>query len=514
MQQKKHLWSLYLIITTIIMSLIVQVYFNYKNYQVNQHQFFNQIQSSLDTATDNYYVNLAKNQHPFLTNNLRSKVLVSNGNHTSWASASSNNDNLSITINSIGLGKDSAKTTIHKKTNKDRFPKRDSINNKKLIRFLKNSPTTIDSLLPDLKYFETDNNKSENIWIKTNSDSTEIELITGLKTIYFSMTNDSLDFKRLNLLFQKELDRKKISIPYQLNHFKNKNLISSNSDTNFSKNKIKILAKSTYLNKGEKIELLFPNQTKMHLKKGLFGILLSLLLAIAIIASLFYLLNIIKNQKQIAEIKNDFISNITHEFKTPITTISAAVEAISNFNQTGNKNKTEEYLDITSNQLQKLNLMVEKVLETSTLDSEKLLLHKESTDIIKLIEKCIVNQSEKISFNINTESVFLELDKFHFENVINNLLDNAIKYGKDAIAININEDVNEIEILVSDNGMIPKNQKDKIFDKFYRIPKGDTHDVKGFGIGLYYSKKIVEKHNGTLVLLPTKNTVFQIILPR
>ena len=125
-----------------------------------------------------------------------------------------------------------------------------------------------------------------------------MELITGLQSIYFSIKNDSLDFRKLHSLFTEELKRKNIRITYQLNHYKNNIIISSNGiypDSNI----IKTIAKSTYLQKGERIELLFTNQTKTHLKKGLVGILLSLLLSIAIISSLFYLMHIIKKQKQI-----------------------------------------------------------------------------------------------------------------------------------------------------------------------------------------------------------------------
>ena len=131
--------------------------------------------------------------------------------------------------------------------------------------------------------------------------------------------------------------------------------------------------------------------------QGLSGILLSLLLSIAIISCLFYLLKTIKHQKQIAEVKNDLISNITHEFKTPISTIGVALESIKNFNVIDDKEKTKSYLEMSSTQLNKLNVMVEKLLETATLDSEDLDLNKDEIDIVVLISALL--EKHKISLD-------------------------------------------------------------------------------------------------------------------
>lgn len=238
------------------------------------------------------------------------------------------------------------------------------------------------------------------------------------------------------------------------------------------------------------------------------------------IFSLFYLLKIINQQKELAEIKNDLISNITHEFKTPITTVSTAIEAINTFNAINDKEKTKKYLSISSVQLKKLHLMVEKLLETATLDSEKLLLQKEETNLIDFIQKIttkhqIITKDKTINFSSNLNDLNINIDVFHFENAISNLIDNAIKYGGDTIEVNINTVLNNIEISVVDNGKgIEKHLQEKIFDKFYRVPKGNTHDVKGFGIGLYYTKKIIEKHHGIISLNSNSTqTVFKITLP-
>jgi len=121
----------------------------------------------------------------------------------------------------------------------------------------------------------------------------------------------------------------------------------------------------------------------------------------------------------------------------------------------------------------------------------------------------------KFHGNSFKDELMIDIDPFHFENAISNLIDNAIKYGGNKIEVHINIVLNNLEITIADNGNdIEKNQRDKVFDKFYRIPKGNTHNVKGFGIGLYYTKKIIEKHNGEIRLIPSSsNTIFKITLP-
>jgi two-component system phosphate regulon sensor histidine kinase PhoR len=245
-----------------------------------------------------------------------------------------------------------------------------------------------------------------------------------------------------------------------------------------------------------------------------------MLLVLGIVSCLFYLLKIIKHQKQLAEVKNDLISNITHEFKTPIATIGVALESINNFNAIEDKVKTKKYINISSEQLSKLNIMVEKLLETATLDSDNLELNKETVDVVTLLND--LTQRYKIQFpknefnaSLKVKNLKAQLDIFHFENAINNILDNAVKYGGKIISVDLIPQQNSFDILISDNGnTLSKANKDRIFEKFYRIPKGNTHDVKGFGIGLYYTKTIIEKHNGSIDLNLAKDlTTFKITLP-
>ena len=164
--------------------------------------------------------------------------------------------------------------------------------------------------------------------------------------------------------------------------------------------------------------------------------------------------------------------------------------------------------------------MVERLLETATLDSDSLDLNKEEIDVSILLHSLVnkhklQTETKIINVNLPPESIIVSVDFFHFENAINNILDNAIKYGGDVVNVNLSQNKTSFNISISDNGnSLKKVNKEKIFEKFYRVPKGNTHDVKGFGIGLYYTKKIIEKHNGSIELDLTKNmTNFKISLP-
>jgi two-component system phosphate regulon sensor histidine kinase PhoR len=247
-------------------------------------------------------------------------------------------------------------------------------------------------------------------------------------------------------------------------------------------------------------------------------LILSLLFSLAVVSCLFFLLLIIKKQKKIDEIKNDFINNITHEFKTPITTIGSALEGMSNFNPNNDLVKNKKYIDISFQQLQKLEKMVEKILETAILNVKEIKLNKEQINVVSfinsIIEKHLMTFDKSISFHFQDNSIFYNADPFYLENAISNLIDNAIKYGGDTIDISCFNSEKLLIIEIKDNGnSITKADENQIFEKFYRIPKGNLHDVKGYGIGLYYTKTILEMHKGKIDLIRTNETNFRITLP-
>ncbi|WP_223267266.1 sensor histidine kinase [Polaribacter sp. IC073] len=503
-----------------------------------KRQVTNEIQLSLDNAVEEYYSSLAKSS--FLTIIKNKYDDGGGGEKTLEKSAfgkilnklkknTSEKEKPSITITSLKFTSDEnmskeARDSLMNST-KDFVSKfnldQDAHQGTKEIKRIDDKKVST-QFTDKRKGFtlNSDTSKTNVKYFQGKKAADSLKFLTNLKPIFISFLDQSVEYEKIDSLIEKQLKKKGLDLKTSFHHLKKDTLFHQTKDSVLNFKAFSVSSKSTFVREDEAFELLYNNPTTEALKRSSFGIFLSLLLSLGVISSLFYLLKIINQQKQLATIKNDLISNITHEFKTPIATISAAIEAIENFNVLEDKKKTKKYLSMSSVQLKKLHQMVEKLLETATLDSEQLILKKETINIIETIKKLVakhqfLHSEKEITFSYNLQPIYLHIDLFHFENTISNLIDNAVKYGGKNIEINVNLILDTTQISVADDGYgIDKNQQEKIFDKFYRIPKGNTHDVKGFGIGLYYSKKIIEKHNGTLTLSLTKNsTIFKITLP-
>lgn len=262
-----------------------------------------------------------------------------------------------------------------------------------------------------------------------------------------------------------------------------------------------------------------------QLLRELAGIITSSLLILCVLVfSFYYLLRTIFRQKNLEELKSDFTRNITHELKTPISVASAANEALLQFSAYRNPQKRDEYLNVTRQQLGLLSDMVERILSMTRQEQEDYHLHLSGCNIKEMLGELVQNYSlafadkpeKKITFNpdVTPGDTVLYIDRFHFTHVLSNLIDNAIKYSGKEVIIEIT--VRGKEITVTDNGIgIPSGTIRRVFDKFYRVPTGNLHNVKGFGLGLYYTKLIVEKHGGTIVLnsKPGHGSTFKITLP-
>ena len=547
MNTQKYQWLFYLITATIIATIGVQFYWNYKNYEENKRQVTNEIQLSLDNAVEEYYSSLAKSDFLTIINNNSNSVAIfkkplSLIKEKSYKSKSIGNvlnrekinnsekekprvtlNNLKFTFNE-NLSKEkidsmmsSAKDFVIE-FNSDLDLDLDSLNNKK-----KDSGEVLNLIIDKKKGFNLNPDGDQIMfdqYFRGKKAADSLKLIKNLKPIFISFLDQSVEYEKIDSLIEKQLQKKGIELTTSFHHLKNDTLFHQTKDSLLATEKNSLRSKSTFVKDNEAFKLVYDNPSIVALKRSSFGIFLSLLLSLAVISSLFYLLKIINQQKELAAIKNDLISNITHEFKTPIATISAAIEAIKNFNALEDPEKTSKYLSMSSIQINKLHQMVEKLLETAMLDSEQLVLKKETVDIVDIAEKVVYKHQilalkKELSFSTTLQPCYANVDVFHFENVISNLIDNAVKYGGNQIEMNISSVLNTIEITVVDDGNgIEKNQKEKIFDKFYRVPKGNTHDVKGFGIGLYYCKKIIEKHEGVIGLTSDKSkTIFKITIP-
>ncbi|KAF0199822.1 MAG: histidine kinase [Bacteroidetes bacterium] len=269
----------------------------------------------------------------------------------------------------------------------------------------------------------------------------------------------------------------------------------------------------------------FPEQTR-YLLVQMSGMLIisGTLMLIIIIAFVVVMIAIIR-QKKLTEMKNDFINNMTHEFKTPISTVSLACEVLNDPEVSKTDELVYSYIDIISQENKRLGVLAEKILQTAILEKGQLILRKENIDLHSVISdviRKIAIQVEIRDGNITTDfratKPEILADKVHITNVINNLLDNANKYTpkKPAIVVATEDQGNGLLISITDNGTgISKNNQKKIFDKLYRVPTGDVHNVKGFGLGLSYVKFIAEKHGGQVSVEsePGKGSTFRVWLP-
>lgn len=269
----------------------------------------------------------------------------------------------------------------------------------------------------------------------------------------------------------------------------------------------------------------FPHQ-KSFILSSIWSLLIgSLIFTTIIVAVFYYTVAILFRQKKLSEIKNDFINNMTHEFKTPLATISLAVDAVNNPMILKDENKIKHYTNIIKEENKRMNRQVEKVLQMALLDKNQISLSNDDIDIHDIIYRAVENlnlQVEEnggsISTHLNAENYELTGDEVHLTNVISNLLDNAIKYSPDkpAIKISTESDDRGIYISIEDKGIGMSSEHLKmIFEKFYRVPTGNVHNIKGFGLGLTYVKAIVEAHGGTIEVKsqPKRGSEFKLFIP-
>jgi two-component system phosphate regulon sensor histidine kinase PhoR len=246
---------------------------------------------------------------------------------------------------------------------------------------------------------------------------------------------------------------------------------------------------------------------------------------ILIIVAFYTTIRTIYRQKKISEVKNDFVNNMTHELKTPISTISLACEALSDPAMSSDKASVSTFLNIIKEENKRLNMQVEKVLQAAVIEQKAFELKKENLNLHQIIQELgdlqafKIAEKGKIALHLNAKNANIKADIFHISNVFSNLIDNAIKYSKEDninVLIETKNIDNQIIISIKDEGIgIKKENLKYIFDKFYRVSKGNLHTVKGFGLGLSYVKEIIEKHEGKIEVKSkiNKGTKFIITLP-
>lgn len=269
----------------------------------------------------------------------------------------------------------------------------------------------------------------------------------------------------------------------------------------------------------------FPHQGTYVLRTMWALLAVSLVFLIIIVVTFSYTVGTVVRQKKLSDIKNDFINNMTHELKTPVSTISLACQAMNDPDLRTRPGFVEKYLKVIADENSRLGMVVESVLRTAVIDQGEFKLKRDEVNIHALAAQVVQNmgiQAEqkggRIEYTPQADNPLVTGDRVHLTNVIFNLLDNALKYTYEAplIKLSTRNHANGILIEVEDNGIgIARDQQKRVFEKLYRVPTGNVHDVKGFGLGLSYVKTIVEKHYGNVTLNsdPGRGSRFTIYLP-
>lgn len=251
-----------------------------------------------------------------------------------------------------------------------------------------------------------------------------------------------------------------------------------------------------------------------------FCFVLLLLCGLAFTLSYFTL----RQQMRLSEQKNDFISNMSHELKTPVTTAQLALEAFNHYDVLADAQKTKDYLQIAAWEMKRLEMLVGNMFNNARLEEGRILFQKEPIAVAELLHRLVLQfapvceeQSKELAFEYEGAELFVVADKLHLMGALYNIIDNAIKYGKHKTSIVLNASTSTVQIAITDDGPgIPVAYKDKIFEKFFRVPTGNLHLVKGYGLGLHYTKYVIAENGGTIKVqsAETGGTTFLITLPK
>lgn len=365
----------------------------------------------------------------------------------------------------------------------------------------------------------------------------DITLSLGMMPTISERYSSEEIYSKLDRAFKKEgLDdlRFEFAITSNSNDFalemQSRNFQEESLDTNhFRRRIIPIIPESNAGVEGliayEHLFIIIPD-FKDQVWKSLMGLLIiSGIFSIIIISAFYITVKTMLNQKKLSEIKSDFINNMTHELKTPLATISLAVDALNNEKVINDPKKTEYFRSIIKDENKRMNRQVETILSAALLEKQELKLNIKPVHLHEIIKKVadtfalqLEEKNGKTELKLNAKNDLIEVDEIHFTNLINNLVDNAVKYSKENLLITITTHLNGKNMImqVEDNGIgMSRETVKRVFEKFYRAHTGNVHNVKGFGLGMSYVKTVIDAHDGKIKVesTPGKGSVFTVEVP-
>lgn len=348
------------------------------------------------------------------------------------------------------------------------------------------------------------------------------DLILGERSI-----PDRMGHLMLDTLLSDELQNMGIQLPFQYAvEDKGEIVLASVSRPLLSDSyRIRLFPGDSFRN-NQFLYVTFPERENF-IYKNLIGLFTVSTVLVMLVGGIFYYsANSLISERRLAKVKNDFINNMTHELKTPVSSISLALEVIRDKDVVKTEEKMNRYLGIIGEENQRLASQIDRVLQMARLEQDQIRLSYEILDLHELLDGVIANMEVQLTWagvhfsrDSHARHASVNGDRVHLTNIFYNLLDNALKYSKETVYLKIqtsNPDQHTIRIDVADNGIgIPSSETGRVFEKFYRVPTGDVHDVKGFGLGLSYVKNMVEMHKGSVHLksTPGEGSVFSIYLP-
>lgn len=488
--QKKIVYVLVLMSFCVLGITGLQMYWNYQNYNAVVSNFKKDVNNALDVAVNREIMD----RHAELIK--QAKV---------WMA-----DTSLITITCDINNRDSA-TVFTVSDTHPRFAE-DKGRGKKISLGISKITQKLRKITPEAKKMFIQH-FADNI-IKTDLESGTVYYYTqGLGDSLVKAKEESrVNFVNLNKWFKAELSRNKIYSKFKINPK------SSNVANLFITNKVNAAIRRPYIK--EMIWASLENPNKYYIREMKWLIISSALLIGITLFCFYYTLKTLLSQYKLVAIKNQFINSMTHEINTPLASIQVTTEALQQFNHT--KETQDKYLDIILYQTKKLTELSHEILENAKLETLAIS-RDESIDldqlILSIIEDVNIIRHAKIAYQSPNETIIVKGNRGHLTRSISNVLENAFKYNispQPTIEINLSRSSQGVNLSIKDNGLgIADEYKERIFDQFFRVPTGDIHDIKGYGLGLNYVKKVITQHHGRISVLDNfpAGTEFSIILP-